>query len=128
MPKPARLAPPKSQAPSAPVVGVCATCDPRIDEDARQRAKNIIALIAEAVSKELKLPDGQDVPVVYSDILLDSERQADAVARQFKQAQDLSLMDELTGIFGGDCQNACGRFQEFLIVISKRRTIASSQR
>lgn len=86
MARPLKLAAPKSIAPAAPVVGVCATCDPRIDEAARERAKNIVIMVAEAASKGLKTPDGQSVPVVYSDILLDSERQADAVAKQFKAA------------------------------------------
>jgi len=86
MAKPVKLAPPKSGVPASPVVGIFATCDPRIDAPSRQRAQNIVSLVAEAVAKSLKLPDGSAVPVVYSDVLLDGERQADAVARQFKEA------------------------------------------
>lgn len=86
MAKAQKLAQPKSTAPGAPVIGVCATCDPRIDEEARERARNIIAMTAEIVAKRVTMPDGEPVPVVYTDILLDGEKQADAVARQFKSA------------------------------------------
>lgn len=81
-----KLSPPKSAAPGAPVVGVCATCDPRIDKPSRERAQNIVALVAEGIASKLKLPGGATVPVVYSGTLLDGERQADSVAKQFKAA------------------------------------------
>jgi L-fucose isomerase len=68
-----------------PVIGVFATCDPRIDKDSRIRAGNIIKMTATILAEGIKMPDGQAVPVVYSDILIDGEIQADLVAQQFKQ-------------------------------------------
>jgi len=68
-----------------PVIGVFATCDPRIDTDSRIRAANIIKMTADILAAEIKMPDGQAAPVVYSDILIDGENQADLVAQQFKQ-------------------------------------------
>ena len=67
-----------------PVIGVFAPCDPRIDEPSRTRAGNIIKLIADAVAAEVRMPDGSLVPVVYSDVLIQGEPEADTVARQFK--------------------------------------------
>jgi L-fucose isomerase len=69
-----------------PVIGVFAPCDPRIDKDSRTRAANLVRMTAEAVAGKINLPDGTDVPVVYSDVLVDGEPQADRVARQFKAA------------------------------------------
>lgn len=74
-----------------PVIGVFATGDPRIDRDARTRAANIVRMVAEGISGELKLPGGAAVPVVYSDLLVDGEIQADVVARQFK-AQGVNIL------------------------------------
>ena len=68
-----------------PVIGVFATCDPRIDKDSRKRAANIIKMAADIVASEVKMPDGTPVPVAYSDLLIDGEVQADMVARQFKE-------------------------------------------
>lgn len=68
------------------VIGVFATCDPRIDKDSRGRSVNIIKMAAKILAKEIKKPDGSFVPVCYSDILLDSEKQADIIASQFKKA------------------------------------------
>ena len=68
------------------VIGVFATCDPRIDIKSRERSVNIIKMAAEILAKEMKKPDGTFVPVCYSDILLDSEKQADIIASQFKKA------------------------------------------
>jgi len=61
-----------------------APCDPRIDKASRERAANIVRLGAEALAGRIRKPDGKPVPVVYSDILVDGERFADDVARQFK--------------------------------------------
>jgi L-fucose/D-arabinose isomerase len=69
-----------------PVIGVFAPCDPRIDKDSRRRAANLVRMTAEAVAGKITLPDGNAVPVVYSDVLVDGEPQADTVARQFKAA------------------------------------------
>jgi len=68
---------------SLPVIGVFATGDPRIDPSARERAQNIIRLCARRLTGAIKLPDGKSLPVVYSDLLVDSEKEADTVARAF---------------------------------------------
>jgi len=69
-----------------PMIGVFATCDPRIDEGSRQRSKNIIESAANLISSKIKLPNNKNVPVVYSDVLIDTETEADFVARQFISA------------------------------------------
>ncbi|MFP4059048.1 MAG: hypothetical protein ACLFUC_01025 [Bacteroidales bacterium] len=68
---------------TGPVIGVFATGDPRIDKPSRERARNIVKMSATILAGQVKLPDGTDVPVVYSDILVDGEKEADKVARQF---------------------------------------------
>lgn len=68
-----------------PVIGVFATCDPRIDEESRTRAANIVSMTAEYLAKECLMPDGQHVPVVFSEVLVDTEKEADTVARMFKE-------------------------------------------
>jgi len=67
--------------------GVCSPADPRIDEASRTRAANIIAMVADTIAKNVTMPDGTPVNVVYSRTLIDSEKQADMIARQFRQAQ-----------------------------------------
>jgi len=71
---------------SVPVIGVCATCDPRIDADSRTRAQNIIRMTAGVLAARVQMPDGAAIPVVFSDVLIDGEPQADIVARQFQDA------------------------------------------
>jgi L-fucose isomerase len=66
--------------------GVCATGDPRIDPDSRQRAANIIGLVADVVAENVRMPDGSGVDVVWSPVLIDGEKQADIVAGQFREA------------------------------------------
>lgn len=68
-----------------PVIGVFAPCDPRIDEESRQRVRNIVEMTANIIAEKVKLPDGSFCKVVYSDILIDGEKQADIVARQFEE-------------------------------------------
>ena len=68
----------------APVVGVFATCDPRINAASRKRSQNIVSMVAEVIADRLRMPDGKSPRVVFSDILVDGEVQADQVARQFK--------------------------------------------
>ena len=70
----------------APVIGVFAPCDPRIDQASRDRARNIVKMVAEAISGAVVMPDKTPVPVVYSSLLVDCEPQADMVAQQFRQA------------------------------------------
>lgn len=67
-------------------LGVCATGDPRIDEYSRRRSANIVKMAAETIAERLDSICGIDVQVVYSDLLIDGEAQADLVARQFKDA------------------------------------------
>lgn len=69
-----------------PVIGVFAACDPRIDNPSRNRAGNIIEMTANTIAESVKMPDGEPVEVVWSPVLVDSEKQADIVAKQFKQA------------------------------------------
>ena len=76
----------KKATPKTPVIGVFSPCDPRIDAASRKRAQNIIAMVADTISGQVVLPDKTPVPVVYSDVLIDSEAQADVVAQQFRQA------------------------------------------
>jgi len=72
--------------PKAPVIGVFATSDPRIDERSRQRCQNIAKMAANTISGQVVLPDKTPVEVVYSDVLVDSEPSADIVAQQFRKA------------------------------------------
>lgn len=72
--------------PKEPVIGVFSPCDPRIDKDSRQRAVNIVKMVAETISGTVVMPDKQPVSVVYSSVLVDSEAQADIVAQQFRKA------------------------------------------
>ena len=63
--------------------GVCATGDPRIDKASRDRAVNITEMVAGVIADGVKMPD---VNVVWSPVLIDGEKQADIVARQFAAA------------------------------------------
>ncbi|MFB3879849.1 MAG: hypothetical protein ACE149_01235 [Armatimonadota bacterium] len=85
MGEPIRLPENPPSSPAPPAVGVFATCDPRIDEASRRRAVNIVEMVASAVARGVMLPGGKPVRVVYSPLLVDGERQADAVARQFRE-------------------------------------------
>lgn len=71
--------------PVTPTIGVFATGDPRIDEASRRRAVNLVEMVANRVAAAVKLPTGEPVRVVYAPLLVDGERQADAVARQFRE-------------------------------------------
>ncbi|MBN1973091.1 MAG: hypothetical protein JW787_05595 [Sedimentisphaerales bacterium] len=72
--------------PKAPVIGVFAASDPRIDSDSRLRCKNIVKMAADTISGSVVLPDKTPVTVVYSTVLVDGESQADIVAQQFRKA------------------------------------------
>ena len=85
MPKARRLPQAQKKKPQFPVIGVFATCDPRIDKASRDRAINIVEMAADIIAKEVVLPDKTPVPVVYSPVLVDGESQADIVANQFKK-------------------------------------------
>lgn len=85
--KPVKLGPPEISEPGECVIGVFAPCDPRIDKQSRERAANIVRMTAEVIAGRVRKPDGSPVKVVYSDILIDGEKQADIVAAQFKDAK-----------------------------------------
>ncbi|MEN6387064.1 MAG: hypothetical protein ABFD79_17935 [Phycisphaerales bacterium] len=96
----------KKASPRMPIIGVFAPGDPRIDADSRKRTQNIIAMVADIISGSIIMPDGQPVQVVYSDVLVDGEPQADIVAQQFRNAgvnilvcaPDTWAFPQLTGI------------------------------
>src|SRR5450759_223560 len=69
-----------------PVIGVFCAGDPRVDAPSRTRCENIVKMAAEILAERVKLPDGQAVDVVYAPILVDGEKQADIVAKQFQDA------------------------------------------
>ncbi|MCD6287598.1 MAG: hypothetical protein J7M12_00645 [Candidatus Hydrogenedentes bacterium] len=71
-----------------PVVtfGVCAPADPRIDTESRSRTVNIIETVANEIARRVNMPDGTPVNVVWTPVLIDGEREADIVARQFRDA------------------------------------------
>lgn len=82
--KPLLLKSQKQFSKSSVIIGVFAPGDPRIDEYSRRRAVNIIRLIAEEISGKVLLTDQSPVKIVYSDVLIDGEKEADMVARLFK--------------------------------------------
>jgi len=84
MAKPVNLGSGTKTAVQAPVIGVFAPCDPRIDNASRTRAVNIVKMTADVIARGVALPDGKAPKVVYSPVLVDGEAQADVVARQFK--------------------------------------------
>jgi len=92
--------------PKIPVIGVFATSDPRIDDASRKRCQNIVKMAADTISGAVILPDKTAVPVVYSLVLIDGEKQADIVAEQFRKAgvdilvcvPDTWAFPQLTGI------------------------------
>jgi L-fucose/D-arabinose isomerase len=71
---------------NTPAIGVFATSDPRIDEEARQRCRNICQMVADTLAECVKLPDGSPAKVVWTPVLVDGEAQADIVAKQFQDA------------------------------------------
>ena len=94
MPKktgPSRLPAIRNAQPRTPVIGVFSPCDPRVDRNSRIRVQNIVAMVADTICGQVVLPDKNPVPVVYSDVLVDSEAQADVVAQQFRAA-DVNIL------------------------------------
>ncbi len=81
-----KLPMPEGREPGVVTFGVCATSDPRIDDASRSRCRNIAEMVAGVVAKHVKMPDGPSVQVVWSDVLIDGEQQADIVAKQFQSA------------------------------------------
>ncbi len=86
MQKTKRLPAGRKTEPYAPTFGVFATCDPRVDAPSRQRATNIVEMVAGTIADAVTMPDKTPAPVVWSPTLVDGEVQADIVARQFRQA------------------------------------------
>jgi L-fucose isomerase len=70
----------------ASTLGVFVPCDPRIDEESRTRAFNIGKMTAGLLAGRLRLPDGGAPNIYYCSHLVDSERTADAAARELKEA------------------------------------------
>jgi len=73
--------------PDGVTFGVLATCDPRVDKASRQRAVNIARMVADAIAAGVTMPDGRPVEVVWTPVLVDGEKQADVVGRQFRAAR-----------------------------------------
>ena len=71
---------------NTPVIGVFVAGDPRVDKPSRTRCQNIVKMAADILAERVKLPDGSAVKVVYAPILVDGEKQADLVAKQFQDA------------------------------------------
>jgi len=69
-----------------PVIGVFCAGDPRIDSASRKRCQNIVKMAADVLADRVKLPDGSPAKVVFAPILVDGEKQADIVAKQFQDA------------------------------------------
>lgn len=74
-----------------PTLGVFVPCDPRIDEESRTRAFNIGRMTAGLLAKKLRLPDGSIPNIYYCSQLVDSERAADAGARELREAGGAGL-------------------------------------
>ncbi len=85
MAKAKKLSAPRKATSKTMTFGVCATSDPRIDKESRERCVNIVEMVAEQIAGSVKMPDGSDVDVVWSPVLIDGEKQADIVAGQFKK-------------------------------------------
>ena len=86
MPEAKKLAEAVSDKAGAVTFGVFATGDPRIDQDSRTRAVHIVQMVADLVAREVRMPDGTAARVVWTPTLVDGEKQADLVARQFRAA------------------------------------------
>ncbi len=69
-----------------PVIGVFCAGDPRIDEASRTRCRNIVKMAADILAERVKLPNGSPARVVYATTLVDGEKQADIVAKQFQDS------------------------------------------
>ena len=86
MAKAVELKAPGKAEPNVVTFGVCATGDPRVDQASRERAANIAAMVADTIARQVRMPDGTPVNVVYTPLLIDGEKQADVVAGLFRKA------------------------------------------
>ena len=76
----------KKRNPKVCTLGVFVPCDPRIDDDSRQRAYHIGTMTARFLADRLRLPDGARPNIFFSSNLVDGEQTADAAARELKEA------------------------------------------
>ncbi len=110
----------KKRKPGLPTLGVFVPCDPRIDEDSRQRAFAIGVRTARLLADRLRLPDGSSPNIFYVSRLVDGEATADESARELKEAGADALIIvpdtwffpgktamALTAHFGADTPLAC---------------------
>ena len=86
MSKAIELSLPTNNNPDVVTFGICATADPRIDQASRDRTVNIIKRIADTISDRIVMPNGEAANIVYSTELIYGEKEADIVAKQFKEA------------------------------------------
>ena len=86
MTKAKRLAAGKEAQAKAVTFGVFATCDPRVDKASRERCVNIVEMVADSIAGKVVMPDGTPAEVVWTPVLVDGEKQADIVGRQFRSA------------------------------------------
>ena len=86
MSKAIELSLPTNTDPDVVTFGICATADPRIDQASRDRTVNIIKRISDTISGRIVMPDGKAANIVYSTELIYGEKEADIVAKQFKEA------------------------------------------
>ncbi len=71
--------------PDSPTIAVFAPCDPRNDDAARVRARNIVSMVGR-VLKGIRLPQGVKPNIVVADQTVERESDADAVALEFRKA------------------------------------------
>ena len=86
MTKAKRLAAGKKAQAKVVTFGVFATCDPRVDRASRERCVNIVEMVADSIAGKVLMPDGTPAEVVWTPVLVDGEKQADIVGRQFRSA------------------------------------------
>jgi len=86
MRKPVCLSPSACRSIDRPAIGVFAPCDPRVDAASRRRAVHIVEMAAETIARRVTRADGSPVNVVWTPVLVDGEKQADIVAKQFASA------------------------------------------
>lgn len=76
----------KKRNPGVNTLGIFVPGDPRIDEESRQRAYNIGTMTAKLLAERLRLPDGFPPNVFFGSRLVDSEKTADTVAQELREA------------------------------------------
>jgi L-fucose isomerase len=86
MAKAKKLAGTVKSEPHVVTFGVFATGDPRIDKASRTRASHIAGMVADTIAEGVRMPGGTPARVVWTPLLVDGEKQADIVARQFRDA------------------------------------------